>query len=83
MTKLNPIEYNGNRNLIHARDDIRVLVHAYNAAVKKINQLEDRVKKLEQVSQERDVAKRHIANEYYKTQRVDRFYNWKNEFENG
>ena len=48
MSKLCPIEYNGKRNLIHTRDDIRVLVQAYNAAVKKINQLEDRVKKLEQ-----------------------------------
>ena len=48
MTKLNPIVYNGNWSLIHTREDIRVLVNAYNAAVQKINQLEDRVKKLEQ-----------------------------------
>ena len=47
MTKLNPIVYNGDKKLIHTRDDIRVLVQAYNAAVQKINQLEDRVKKLE------------------------------------
>ena len=47
MTELKPIVYNGDRNLLHARNDIYVLVQAYNAAVKKINQLEDRVKKLE------------------------------------
>lgn len=47
MTKLNPIIYNGDKKLIHTREDIRVLVQAYNAAVQKINQLEDRVKKLE------------------------------------
>lgn len=47
MTKLNPIVYNGERKLLHTRDDIRVLVQAYNAAISKINQLEDRVKKLE------------------------------------
>lgn len=48
MTELNLIEYNGERKLLHVREDIRVLVQSYNAAVRKINQLEDRVKKLEQ-----------------------------------
>lgn len=45
---LKPIVYNGNRCLAHTRDDIAVLVKAYNLAVEKINHLEERIRKLEQ-----------------------------------
>lgn len=45
--KLQRIIYNGNVALFHAREDICVLVNAYNLAVEKINQLEDRVAYLE------------------------------------
>lgn len=48
MDKLKPIVYNGNRCIIHAGDDIAVLVKAYNIAVEKINYLEERIRKLEQ-----------------------------------
>lgn len=48
MDELKPIVYNGNRCIIHASDDIAVLVKAYNIAVKKINDLEERIRKLEQ-----------------------------------
>lgn len=48
MDKLKPIVYNGNRCINHARDDIAVLVKAYNIAVEKINYLEERIRKLEQ-----------------------------------
>lgn len=47
MTKLKPIIYNGDRYFAHTRDDIKVLVTAYNLAVQTINELTDRVKKLE------------------------------------
>lgn len=51
MTKLNPIVYNHEKKLLHTREDIRVLVQAFNAAALKINSLEDRVRKLERAEQ--------------------------------
>ena len=45
--KLQPIIYVGNIALFHAREDFCRLVDAYNLAVEKINELEDRVAYLE------------------------------------
>ena len=47
MAKLGHIIYNGRKPLIHTREDIAVLVKAYNLAVDKINNLEERIMKLE------------------------------------
>lgn len=47
MKKLEHIYYNGSRCLIHTREDLAVLVKAYNIAVDRINHLEERISKLE------------------------------------
>ena len=47
MKKLEHIFYTGDKCLIHTRNDIAVLVQAYNLAVDRINYLEERINKLE------------------------------------